>query len=158
GTNDCTSAKQGSIATYADRYVLRGTAGEHVVFGLRSAGGTCCSSLVLTLYDPNGEVIATSYLQRLPAGVGDFVLPLTGDYVVEVSSAIPSGYTLTFNADANCTYTVTPRELLVGSAGGKANLALNTAPSCEWQAGQNTSWLSITFNQQFGPGSATLEL
>src|SRR6185295_3855615 len=136
----------------------RGRAGEHVAFVLRGAGGTCCSSLVLTLYDPNGEMIATSYLQRLPAGVGDFVLPLTGDYVIAVSSTTTTGYTLTFNADANCAYTVAPRELFVGSAGGKATVTVNTAPSCEWQVGPNTSWLSVTFNQQFGPGSAIVEL
>ena len=60
-------------------------------------------------------------------------------------------------AAAPCSYTLTPPQRQMTSAGGSATVALSAGPTCAWTAvSSNTSWLTLAQGSAGGTGPATI--
>src|SRR4030042_4292487 len=78
-TTDCPSTKYG-INWYADYYTFTGSVGDKISISI-----TASFNKEIILYDPNGAVVQDE-LVRIPDGREWYTLPVTGTYVLEVTS------------------------------------------------------------------------
>lgn len=60
------------------------------------------------------------------------------------------------SAQSACTFGVTPGSRSVGGDGGSGTFSVSTTAGCEWSAGSNVTWLTITAGTR-GSGSGTVE-
>ncbi|MFN7926801.1 MAG: BACON domain-containing protein [Blastocatellia bacterium] len=141
---DCPSILPGRTG-HADRYTFAGASGDQIALALTT------STLTLTLFDPNGQVILSGETSRLPAGTTFYKLPVSGTYTAEVAAfnfAPSVSYTLTlFSSKATCAFNIAPltRRLEATAAAGTFNL--EASGDCLWQATPDVSWITLTNNR-----------
>ncbi|MFY9572266.1 MAG: BACON domain-containing carbohydrate-binding protein, partial [Blastocatellia bacterium] len=158
-TGDCPSRSQGTPFT-ADRYSFNALAGEQAVMSITSA----TYNSKLALISPSGSVIATGDVfasndARIPAGDGLFNLPLTGTYLIEVTSLFSGdsgNYILSFSLESfGCAYSLSSTVQSFESGGGSGSVIVTTAAECNWQVTNPVSWINITSGSG-GTGTGTV--
>lgn len=55
-----------------------------------------------------------------------------------------AGHQFTVTQTAGCSYTIDPSSQPVGASGGTGSVNVHTASGCQWTAGSNALWLTIT--------------
>jgi hypothetical protein len=156
-TTDCRSPSQGA-SYFADRYAFDGQAGQRLNIATSSSPGV---EPVIYLIGPDGFVVAQDTV-RMPQLSGSLTLPLTGRYVIEVTSSEiqrTGNYTITLSFDG-CVLAVNPtrQHFAPGGGGGTINVTAtgnNCGPGYQFVVWPNTAtWLKPqTMN---GSGSQTL--
>lgn len=149
---DCTLDGRADSSTRVDRYSFAAMAGERIALTLTGSFG----SFNFTLFAPDGRVLVSTTQLRIPAGSGTYVLPETGTYTLQLSSFSTTNYTLRLDAQAACSYTVTPTEALLPATGGTATVTVRAAAGCDWLVSGVSDWLTVMPTTGFGSGDGTL--
>jgi len=142
--DDCPSSRSNQFTTYyADRYSFAAAAGRQVLITALAER----FAPALTLFDPNGLVVAQFESARVPPS-GDFLtLPLSGNYVLEISSrqARAAGeYKLTLSlAPMGCGYLLSQTAQSFEFNGGQGSVNVLTSGGCTWDAVSNASWITL---------------
>jgi uncharacterized protein (TIGR03437 family) len=147
--------------SFADRYTFAGTAGQRLLFTLKSTA----FDAYLTIIGPDGEIVAQnddagqSTDARIPADFGLFTLTMDGVYTVEVSTIEPGktgGYTLTLSAPDACLWTPTKLRFVFGPNGELIENAPLNFVNCQFGTKVPTypraPWISYAYDY----GSFTL--
>lgn len=95
---------------------------------------------------------------RIPAISGFYTLPLSGTYVIEVSSALTKeagNYTLSLTAPAGCAFTIAPTSQSFNASGGTGSVSVTSQSGCAWTTTSNAPWIVITSGSS-GAGSGTV--
>lgn len=155
GPNDCRSAARGD-EYYADRYSFNASAGAQIAVAVDSS----LFDTYVYLLSPNGSVVARDddgaggSNTRLPPARGFFSLPVSGGYVIEVTSFKSNstgGYVLSLIGESQpCAYSIAPTSQSFPSSGGAGRVAVVAPSGCDWTAASNDGWIAITAG---APGS-----
>jgi hypothetical protein len=130
-TANCLSSQRNlsSLRPYAARYSFSGTAGKPIVLALDGNFNTYVYLLgpsgAIVAEDDNGATFGNS---RIPAVSGVLMLPTTGIYTIEVTSA-SVGATGTFNLSlmSSVTLTISPDPVAGSCKDAKGKIVLGTA-------------------------------
>src|SRR6185295_13949409 len=162
---DCFSpirSTQASGNYRADRYSFTGTIGQQLVITLNSAQ----FDTYLYLLGTDGNLVAQDEdggggtNSRIPAFSGNFTIPVTGTYTIEVTSSL-SNVTGNYSVDlsvgaATCTFLISPNSQSFGSSGGSGSITVTTGVSCNWTAVSNDSSFINTTSGTPGSGVGTV--
>ncbi len=151
-----TITQDAAVCTYSvlpTRMVFSHNAG----IGTASFGTLDHCPSILSL--PDSWITSTSYYPSMGGGVLSFAVaantsPSNRTGSVQVGTA---ALTVT-QAASNCTYSLNPITLYVGSAGGAQSLAINTQTDCPWFADTPSNALSnwLQIQPTFGTGPSTV--
>jgi len=158
-STDCRSSLRGNLDRYADRYSFIGTAGQQVAIALSSSA----FDTYLYLVPPSGSTVGDDdggggTNSRIPAGSGYYTLPVSGTYIIEVTSysANATGsYTLTVTRNTTCTYSITPTSRSFTASAGTGTISVTAGTGCSWTAASNAGWITITSGSS-GSGNGTV--
>ena len=89
------------------------------------------------------------------SGGGTVVLAIAANTGADrQGTATIAGQTFTVQQGSGCTYSLSPRDQNVPSAGGTGSFTVSTAGACAWTAIANAPWLSVTSGGSgTGPGT-----
>ena len=144
----------------ADSYSFDGAAGQQVAIRLSSTEFDTHLSLIA----PGGAVIAQDdnggggTNSRIPPGAGYFTLPSAGEYIIEVTSALPKAagsYELTLSNSAGCSYSMLPASQSFTHGGGAGAINITAPSGCEWTAISDSSWITLV-TPASGSGNETI--
>jgi hypothetical protein len=152
--------------SFYDAYTFNGTAGQEISIAMNSSQFNAYLLLFQGNY-PGGALLfqdndgGGGTNARIPATAGFFTLPATGTYTILANSATAGetgNYSLTFNVNAGCSYSLTPASpQSVGAATSNLSVAVTTASTCDWTATTTTPWITINSGTS-GTGSGTVNI
>jgi uncharacterized protein (TIGR03437 family) len=161
-SGDCLARFRTGNTFYADRYLFTATAGDRVAISLTAAAGSSFTPY-LSLVGQAGAPIAqnnggaSANGGGIPPGSGFFVLPASGVYSIEATSAsagATGNYALTLTLQPPC-LTISPATRAIGPEGGSGNVTITAPAGCDWTAATTAGWLTITAGTS-GAGNGTV--
>jgi len=75
----------------------------------------------------------------------------------QINSVVQFGdYTIAYNQQAPCTYSISPTSQTFSASGGPGTIRVTAGTNCGWTATTNTPWIGISSNNSSGTGSASV--
>lgn len=132
------------------RFSFSGVAGEQIALALEP--GFYASTI--RLLSPLGLLLLSNTGARLPQTNELYVLPASGNYVVELYGYHDAAYALTLYMLQNgCGYALSASGKRFEAAGGSDTVRVTANGNCGWQARSNADWITV---QGAGSGNGTL--